>query len=128
MTEIGRSSVKSVGVMLATLLSALLAQATASPTATPCQAEAEVVRAIPPKDFDLWPYEGAAFYATVLVLIGPDGKVEKASLYQPSGNLQFDMASIRAAKKSTFKPKLIDCKPVEGTFLFKTSLTPRPVF
>jgi TonB family protein len=62
--------------------------------------------------------------ATVSVLVGPDGRVEKATIYRSSGYLQFDIASIRAAKSSRYKPKLIDCKPVEGTVLFKTSLTP----
>jgi|GEM_PF-3945238 len=111
---------------LAVILAMLLAQVTPSPSAGPseCFHDASLTRADYPKDFS--PAHEAPLYATVLVLISADGKVEKASIYKSSGDLQFDMASIRAAKSSSYKPKLADCKAVEGTFLFKTSLTPNP--
>jgi hypothetical protein len=80
------------------VLAALVAQPTPSPMASPCQAEVDLLRADYPTGFEA-PGELAPLSATVLVLVEPDGKV-------------------------AHKSKLIDCKPVEGTFLFKTSLTP----
>jgi periplasmic protein TonB len=112
------------------MFTVLLAQVTASPMPTPttaCNHDAEVVRPDYPRDFanPFWQNgEVTTLYATVSVLVGPDGQVEKASIYKSSGYLQFDMASIRAAKSSSYKPKLVDCKPVEGTVLFKTLFAP----
>lgn len=114
----------------AAFFTVLLAQVTASPMPTPtttCNRDAEVVKADYPRDFGspFWQNgEVTALYATVLVVVGADGAVEKASIYKSSGYLQFDMASIRAAKSSNYKPKLVACKSVEGTVLFKTSLIP----
>jgi len=66
-------------------------------------------------------------YATLSVLVAPDGKIEKITIFKSSGNLGFDMASVRAAQKSVFKPKMVNCQPVEGTAVFHTSLTPDAV-
>ena len=109
--------------MLAVTLPLLLAQAAPNPTPSSCQAETGLLKADYPKDFSP-PEEGGALAATLSVAVGPDGKVEKVSIIKSSGDFSFDMASIRAAKSSFYSPKLVDCKPVEGTFLFKTSLTP----
>jgi TonB family protein len=72
------------------------------------------------------PLDQGPFAATVSVLVGPDGKVEKTTIVKSSGNFQFDMASLSAAKRSTYTPKTVDCTPVEGTVLFNTSFTPPP--
>src|SRR5579863_733967 len=111
---------------LAVMLAMLLAQVTPSPSPSPseCFHDASLTRADYPKDFA--PAHETPLYATVSVLVSADGKVEKASIYKSSGDLQFDMASIRAAKSSNFKPKRAYCKAVEGTFFFKTSLTRNP--
>jgi TonB family protein len=61
--------------------------------------------------------------AIVAVWVAPDGSVEKAKIYRSSGDLLFDEASVRAARRSTYKPKVLDCKPVEGIVYFRTSLT-----
>ena len=113
-------------MILAVLFAALLGQtATPSPTALACQAEAGLTRAEAPADFHP-PEDGGPLNANVLVLISPEGKVEKATLAKSSGNLEFDWASVVAARRSAYKPKIVDCKPVEGTFIFKTSLAPYP--
>jgi TonB family protein len=115
---------------LAVVLTMLLAQATASPMPTPttaCNHDAYVVKPDYPRDFGnpFWQNgEVTALYATVSVVVGADGRVEKASINKSSGHLQFDMASVRAAKSSTYKPKMVNCQPVEATVLFKTSFTP----
>jgi TonB family protein len=62
-------------------------------------------------------------FAIVAVRVAPDGSVEKAKIDRSSGNLLFDQASVRAARHSTYKPKAVDCKPVDGTVYFRTSLS-----
>lgn len=96
---------------------------TPAPTASPCNADVEVQKPAIPVGFSL-PSEATALSATVAVLVEPDGSIKNAKIYKSSGDLSFDMASVSAARRSTYKPKLVDCKPVEATFLFKTSLTP----
>jgi hypothetical protein len=110
-------------MILAVMLSLLLAQAAPSPTASPCQADTGLVKAEYPRGFAS-PEEVRPLSATVFVVVGSDGKVVAAKILKTSGDGSFDAASIRAAKSSTYTPKLVDCKPVEGTFLFRTSLTP----
>jgi protein TonB len=114
----------------AVLLMLLLAQATPSPAPTPtpgpCFHDAQVVKPAYPVPTADVPSDGQPLYAAVSVLIGPDGKIEKATIYKSSGNLGFDTASIRAARQSVFKPKVVNCQPVEGTAFFLTSLTPGP--
>jgi TonB family protein len=108
----------------AVVLGVVLAQATPSPAASPCQAEASVTKPVIP-DVDLATREQVQpLYATVAVLVSADGKIEKTTIYKSSGSFAFDWASLRAAKLSTYKPKVVDCRPVEGTVLFKTSYTP----
>jgi TonB family protein len=79
-----------------------------------------------PESTDDLPSDYQPLYATLSVLVAADGKIEKITVYKSSGNLGFDMASIRAAQKSVFKPKVVNCQPVEGTAAFRTSLTPGP--
>ncbi|MBV8530327.1 MAG: energy transducer TonB [Candidatus Eremiobacteraeota bacterium] len=115
-----------VGLLLFGL--SLMQATTPTPLPCGCQADADVVKpAIPrPENF---PVCCAPLYATVAVLVGPDGKVEKTSIYKSSGDLSFDMASIRAARESTYKAKIVDCHPVEGIVYFKTLIvagTPPP--
>ena len=104
----------------------LLAQVTAlAPTpSTECDHAAEVVKpAYPIPEGNMWNEDGPRF-ATLEVVVGPDGKIGKITIVKSSGSFTFDMASVRAAKRSIFRPKMVDCKPVEGSALFQTSLTP----
>jgi TonB family protein len=109
-------------MILAVMLSLLVAQATPSPTASPCHADTGLVKAEYPTGFAS--PEARRLSATVFVVVGSDGKVVTAKILKTSGDASFNAASIRAAKSSTYTPKLVDCKPTEGTFLFRTSLTP----
>ena len=87
--------------MLLFALTLLLAQVTLSPAPSgACFQDADLTRAEYPKDFAP-PSEVGPLNATVLVLISLEGKVEKATIYKSSGYLDFDLASIRAAKRST---------------------------
>ena len=107
-------------------LALLVAQATSGPTAPLCMTEAAGVAKGAVVQIDDVPLDQGPFSAVVSVLVGSDGKPEKATIVKPSGNFQFDMASLAAAKRSTYTPKKVDCVPVEGTVLFNTSFTPPP--
>jgi len=117
-------------MFVATLVSLLLAQAAPSPTASAgkCTHEADIASAVVPDTTSV--NAQSDLFAIVAVLVAPNGSVENAKIYRSSGNLDFDQASVRAARHSTYKPKLVDCTPVEGTVYYYTSRTggypPRP--
>lgn len=56
-------------------------------------------------------------YASVLVTVNADGSVARAVLRRSSGSASFDAWAIRAARESEYLPKLVNCKPVRGTYL-----------
>lgn len=62
--------------------------------------------------------------AVVAVTIAPDGTVAHTSVSQSSGNAAIDRATLEAAAHSTYAPKLVNCKAVEGTYLFRASFAP----
>jgi TonB family protein len=107
-------------------LALLVAQATPGPAPSACMTEVAGVAKGAVVQIDGVPQDQGPFYATVSVLVGPDGKLEKATIVKPSGSVQFDMASVSAAKRSTYTPKKVDCTPAEGTVLFNTSFVPSP--
>lgn len=112
--------------MIALLVAVVTAAPTAAPTLSPCfPEEAGVAKGAVVQTDDV-PLNEGSFSATISVLVGPDGKVEKVTIAKSSGNFRFDMESVSAAKRSTYTPKKVDCVPVEGTVLFNTSFTPPP--
>lgn len=62
--------------------------------------------------------------ATVRVTIAPSGSVLRASVWKTSGSPQIDQAVLDAAKGSKYSPQLIDCKAVEGAYLFHADFAP----
>ena len=58
------------------------------------------------------------------VTISPSGNVVHVSIKKSSGNEQIDRAVAVAAEHSTYSPKLLNCKPVEGTYLFRADFQP----
>jgi TonB family protein len=54
----------------------------------------------------------------VVVLLGPDGRVKQASMWTSSGNDELDDAAIAAVQQSTYRPKLSQCAPTYGVYLF----------
>lgn len=104
------------------VLTALVAQASPAPTPTSaCLHDAQFVKAARP---DFHPEsDETQLAATVLVVVAADGSVKKATISKSSGNLQFDRASVRAARQSTYKPKVVDCEPIEGTVIFQTTFS-----
>ena len=47
-----------------------------------------------------------------------------AKIYKSSSNMAIDQAALRAARESTYSPKLIDCAPSQGDYLFRADFTP----
>jgi TonB family protein len=108
----------------------LLAQVTPSPSPTAaslCYQDAHVIKAVVPNTEGLSQETLMQPLATEMqVTVASDGSVKGVSISKSSGHLDFDMAAIRAAKQSTYSPKLVDCKAVEGTATFRASLTQEP--
>lgn len=107
------------------LLDVLLAQSIASPSpkASNCDHDAAIVKADYPH-VSASTFGGGPLAATVLVVVEPDGSIKRASISKSSGDLDFDMASIRAAKASKYSPRVVNCEPVEAAVPFQTTLTP----
>jgi TonB family protein len=61
----------------------------------------------------------------VEVTVGPSGNLVEARVVKSSGNLSIDEAALRAARESTYSPKLVDCNPVQGNYLFRAKVQPR---
>lgn len=123
--------------LAAILASTLLAQATPSATPTPWPAsqwpsprpngprfhEATITQRAQP----VWPASLPAttpqLMAMVEVLIGTNGVVEEASIHQSSGYPAADAAAIDAARATIYRPKVVNCRPAEGRYLFKADFT-----
>ena len=59
----------------------------------------------------------------VEVSVGATGNLASASIYKSSNNMAMDQAALRAARQSTYAPKLVDCEPVQGDYLFTATFT-----
>lgn len=60
------------------------------------------------------------------LMIGTDGTITGGHVQQSSGITAFDAAAVQSAEQSKFEPKLVDCKPVVATYLFKVTFEARP--
>lgn len=108
-------------------LSFLLAQASPSPTSSTCPTT-EVVRLTPngPIPSATVPSKTQIpehAVTVILVTVNPDGSVKSAVIQKSSGTPSLDAQSLADAKSSTYKPKTINCKPVEGTYLYRNVWT-----
>jgi TonB family protein len=61
---------------------------------------------------------------TVEVTIGPSGNLQDAKIAQSGNNMAIDQAALSAARQSTYAPKIVNCQPVVGTYLFKVTFDP----
>ncbi|MBV8529968.1 MAG: TonB family protein [Candidatus Eremiobacteraeota bacterium] len=84
-------------------------------------AEATVVNAVAPT----MPH-GTSGHGTVnvAVTIGADGHVLRATVAHSSGNASIDQAVVEAARRSTYSPKVVNCTPVQGSYLFHVEYQP----
>jgi TonB family protein len=53
------------------------------------------------------------------VLVGQDGSLRGATIAMSSGIAAVDQAVVRAALASTYAPKLVNCEPTQGDFLYR---------
>ena len=58
------------------------------------------------------------------VTVGPSGNLVGAKIYKSGNNMAIDQAALRAARESTYSPKLVDCQPTTGDYLFKADFQP----
>lgn len=114
--------------MVSFALAMLLAQATPSPAHTACP-PTSVIR-VKPKTYDpeyhdhgggysaRWCKGIICFVVDILVTVNADGTVKDAVVKAPWG-YGADEAALYNARRSTYRPATIECKPVEGTYLFR---------
>ena len=101
--------------------------ATASPAPTPtpkpvCSApyvEATTVVKDTPEMPEAARDAGLTGTTQVKVDLSAGGTVEDASVALSSGSSILDAAAIRAAKRTTYTPKVVDCHAVPGSYLFR---------
>jgi TonB family protein len=62
--------------------------------------------------------------ATMRVTLAPNGSVVSVLISKSSGNAAIDKAVAVAARQSKYSPKLVNCQPVQGTYLFYASFEP----
>ena len=59
----------------------------------------------------------------ISVLLGADGSVVDAAVFQSSGSHSLDRASLGAAAYSTYSGTIFRCHPAMGTYLFRSQFT-----
>jgi TonB family protein len=62
--------------------------------------------------------------AGIQVYITPQGTIAALRVINSSGNGDLDQAAIRAAAESTYLPRVKNCKPAFGLYLFKVTFDP----
>lgn len=60
----------------------------------------------------------------VQVTIDAQGRLLDAKVYQSSNNAAIDQSALRAASQTTYAPKIVNCAPVEGTYIFHADFEP----
>ncbi|MGA7569605.1 MAG: TonB family protein [Candidatus Aquilonibacter sp.] len=65
-------------------------------------------------------------YLVVLVevTVQPDGQVTKALVQQSSQNFAVDQAAVKAARATTYSPKIVGCQAITGIFIFRADFRP----
>jgi TonB family protein len=113
--------------MISILVAGLMVvQAAANPVPTgACMHEATIVKRAQP----IYPPQlpaGTRATAVVAILVSSKGSVEKASIYRSSGYRAADAAALKAAEATTYAPRVIKCKRVEGELLYPVEFVPGP--
>jgi TonB family protein len=60
----------------------------------------------------------------VAVTIDAAGGVSDVRVSQSSGNAAIDQAALRAARASSYRPRLVNCVPSAGTYIFRAEFSP----
>lgn len=91
-------------------------------TATSCNADVAVTMAVQPDIPRVLPATKVTVEASVAV--GPDGAVKAVQIVKSSGDKEVDSEVVDAATKSKYKPKMVDCQPVDGMYLLRVDFGP----
>jgi len=62
--------------------------------------------------------------AGIQVYITPQGTIAALRVLNSSGNGDLDQAALRGAAESTYSPRMRNCKPTFGLYLFKVTFDP----
>jgi protein TonB len=92
--------------------------ATAAPACARPHVDALATVKVEPDYPEMARQQGAVGTTTVKVSLSQTGAVTGASVYRSSGNAQLDMAAVRAARSSSYRPEIDNCEPVGGDYLF----------
>lgn len=57
--------------------------------------------------------------SVISITVDVTGRVVAGGIYKSSGNADVDNAALQAAYGSSYAPKLVNCKPVVGNYLFR---------
>ncbi len=58
------------------------------------------------------------------VTVGASGAVQNIVLYKSSGNDAIDRSAMVASRESTYKPKIVNCVPTTGDYIFRAEFAP----
>ena len=58
------------------------------------------------------------------ITVDADGDFVKSTVVQSSGSVVLDQEAYNGAKRSSWSPKLVNCKPVEGHFTYRLRVAP----
>ena len=99
--------------------------ATTAPACSNPNAEASVLDSISPSYPDSARDLGLGTTSVfVQVTIDAEGRLVDARIYRSSNNAAIDQSALRAARESRYAPKIVNCAPVEGTYLFHADFEP----
>lgn len=106
-------------------LAFILAMAAPDTACTTPYKDVLVTMPAPPK----WPASARTdVKTTVQVLvaadIGPSGNFIGGYIVKSSRNTAIDEAALDAARASTYSPKVVNCKPVRGSYYFRITFDP----
>jgi TonB family protein len=93
--------------------------------AVPCNRDATVSHQVPP-DYPESARESGLGQVTagIRVYITPQGTIASLRVVNSTGNGDLDQAAIRGAAESTYSPRMKNCKPTFGLYLFKVTFDP----
>jgi TonB family protein len=87
--------------------------------------DATVIRPAPPVYPDSARELGLGIVsAKVIVTLSPTGSVIGIKIAQSTGNMALDHAALVAARQSTYSPKIVNCEPVAGDYMFRVTFDP----
>jgi TonB family protein len=113
-----------IGIVLALLVTGAAIPIPSATASTCPTTQVEVIKAARP-DYPLELGRNTPpFVVEVAVTVNPDGSIKGTKMWQSSGYPAADAATVKAARETTYSPKMVNCKPVEGAWLFRADFAP----